>query len=106
MAGQERHSGAAAPWSLVQSVTLTDGNHVRFVLDAMRVESSSSTGLVLRGFAMTLNGDVMTGEELERDVAARLDRLPDGLPFGCVASLRTRALTRGIPVGARCAHRK
>jgi hypothetical protein len=98
--------GPAAPWSLVQSVTLTDGNHVRFVLDAMRVESSSSTGLVLRGFAMTLNGDVMTGEELERDVAARLDRLPDGLPFGCVASLRTRALTQGIPVGARCAHRK
>ena len=39
-------------------------------------------GLVLRGFDMTLNGDVMTGEELERDVPARLYRLPDGLPFG------------------------
>jgi hypothetical protein len=37
---------------------------------------------VLRGFSMTLNGDIMTGKELERDVPARLDRLPDGLPFG------------------------
>jgi hypothetical protein len=41
-----------------------------------------STRLVLRGFALTLHGDVMTGTELERDVLARLDRLPDGLPFG------------------------
>jgi hypothetical protein len=82
LSGTKFKRGAAAPWSLVQAVTLTDGNHVRFVLDAMRVDSASSMGLVLRGFAMTLNGDVMTGEELERDVAARLDRLPDGLPFG------------------------
>jgi hypothetical protein len=41
-----------------------------------------STRLVLRGFALTLQGDVMTGTELERDVLARLDRLPNGLPFG------------------------
>jgi len=74
--------GPAAPWSLVQSVTLTDGLHVRFVLDAMRIDSPGSLGLVLRGFAMTLHGDVMIGEELEQDVPARLDRLPDGLPFG------------------------
>jgi beta-glucosidase/6-phospho-beta-glucosidase/beta-galactosidase len=64
----------AAPWSLMQSVTLTDEQHVRIVLDSM--------ALVLHGFAMTLNSDVMTGKELERDVPARLDRLPDGLPFG------------------------
>ena len=90
----------AVPWSLIQSVTLTDGHHVRIVLDAVRIDSPSdgrprplayprppaklpcSTALVLRGFAMTLNGDAMTGKELERDVPARLDRLPDGLPFG------------------------
>ena len=97
----------AAPWSLIQSVTLTDGNYVRFVLDAVLVDSPSgsrpgrlsgnrppvmlaravamaphSIGLGLRGFAMTLNGDVMTGKELDLDVPARLDRLPDGLPFG------------------------
>ena len=83
LSGTKFKRGPTAPWSLVQSVTLTDGNHVRFVLDAMRVDSPYSTELlVLRGFAMTLNGDVMTGEELERDVPARLDRLPDGLPFG------------------------
>jgi hypothetical protein len=41
-----------------------------------------STKLVLRGFALTLHGDVMTGTELERDALVRLDRLPDGLPFG------------------------
>lgn len=82
LSGTKFKRGAAAPWSLVQSVTLTDGNHVRFVLDVMRVDSPANMGLVLRGFAMTLNGDVMTGEELERHVAARLDRLPDGLPFG------------------------
>ena len=96
----------AAPWSLSQSVTLTDGNHVTFVLDAVRVDSASAgptplsghqaslmlarraamaprgTRLVLRGFAMRLNGDVMTGKALEQDVPARLERLPDGLPFG------------------------
>ena len=66
----------------MQSVPLADGNHIRFVLDALRVESPYSTGLVLRGFAMRLNGDVMTGAELERDVPVRFDRLPDGLPFG------------------------
>jgi hypothetical protein len=66
----------------VQSVTLTDEHHVRFVLDAVRVDSPYSTGLVLRGFAMTLHGNVMIGEELEGNVPARLDRLPDGLPFG------------------------
>ena len=83
LSGTKFKHGPAAPWSLVQSVTLTDGNHVRFVLDAMRVDSPYSTGLlVLRGFAMTLNGDVMTGKELERDIPARLDRLPDRLPFG------------------------
>jgi beta-glucosidase/6-phospho-beta-glucosidase/beta-galactosidase len=71
-----------APWSLVQAVTLTDGNHFRVVLDAVRVASPGSIGLVLRGFAMRLHGDVMAGEELERAVPARLDRLPDGLPFG------------------------
>jgi beta-glucosidase/6-phospho-beta-glucosidase/beta-galactosidase len=83
LSGTKFKRGPTAPWSLVQSVTLTDGNHVRFVLDAMRVDSPYSTELlVLHGFAMTLNGDVMTGEELERDVPARLDRLPDELPFG------------------------
>jgi len=82
LSGTKFKRGAAAPWSLVQSVTLTEGHYVRFVLDAMRIDSPGSMGLVLRGFAMTLNGDVMTGEELERDVPARLDRLPDGLPFG------------------------
>ena len=61
---------------------MTDGNHVRLVLDAVRVDSPYSMGLVLRGFAMTLNGDAMIGKELDRDVPARLDRLPDGLPFG------------------------
>jgi hypothetical protein len=66
----------------VQSVTLTDGHRVRVVLDVVRVDSPDSLGLVLRGFAMRLYGDVMTGEELERDVPVRLDRLPDGLPFG------------------------
>jgi hypothetical protein len=40
------------------------------------------TRLGLRGFAMRRDGDVMTGQELERDVPARLERLPDGLPFG------------------------
>jgi hypothetical protein len=82
LSGTKFKRGAAVPWRLVQSVTLTNGNHVRFVLDAVRVDSASSMGLVPRGFAMTLIGDVMTGEELERAVAARLDRLPDGLPFG------------------------
>jgi len=107
LSGTKFKRGPAAPWSLVQSVTLTDGNHARFVLDAVRVDSPSGgrleslsdnrppvmvaraaamaprgMGLVLRGFAMTLNGDVMTGKELARDVPARLDRLPDGLPFG------------------------
>jgi len=97
----------AAPWSLVQSVTVVDEKQVRFVLDTVRVESPARGGpeqhaghrlprrrartsgraprrmrLVSRGFAMTLQGDVMTGTELERDVPARLDRLPDGLPFG------------------------
>jgi hypothetical protein len=81
LSGTKFKRGPAAPWSLVQSVTLTDGNHVRFVLDAGRGDSPDSRRLVLRGFAMTLNGDVMTGAELERDVLARLDRLPDGLPF-------------------------
>jgi hypothetical protein len=82
LSGTKFKRGAAAPWRLVQSVTLTDGNHVRVVLDVVRVDSPDSLGLVLRGFAMRLYGDVMTGEELERDVPARLDRLPDGLPFG------------------------
>ena len=40
------------------------------------------TRLVLRGFAMKLNGDIMTGKALERDIPVRFDRLPDGLPFG------------------------
>jgi hypothetical protein len=82
LSGTQCKRGPAAPWSLVQSVTLTDGHHVRLVLDTVRVDSGYSLGLVLRGFAMTHNGDVMTGAELERDVPARLDRLPDGLPFG------------------------
>jgi hypothetical protein len=85
LSGTKFKRSPAAPWSLVQSVTLTDGNHVRFVLDAERTDrpgSLDSIGLVLRGFIMMLHGDVMTGEELERDVPARLDRLPDGLPFG------------------------
>jgi len=106
LSGTKFKRGPAAPWSLIQSVTLTDGNHVRLVLDAVLVDSPSggrpellsgnpppvliaraamaprSTKLVLRGFTMTLTGDVMTGKELERDVPARLDRLPDGLPFG------------------------
>src|SRR5262249_54823833 len=106
LSGTKFKRGPAAPWSLIQSVTLTDRNHVRFVLDAVRVDSPSggrleplsgnqpptiagaaamaprSTRLVLHGFSMMLNGDVMTGRELERDVPARLDRLPDGLPFG------------------------
>jgi beta-glucosidase len=107
LSGTKFKRSPAAPWSLIQSVTLTAGNHVRFVLDAMRVDdpygggpaslsghqppvrlttaaamASHSTRLVLRGFAMTRHGDVMIGTELERDVPARLDRLPDGLPFG------------------------
>ena len=82
LSGTKFKRGPTAPWSLIQSVTLTDGNHVRLVLDAVRVDSLYSIGLVLRGFAMTLNGDAMLGKELERDVPARLDRLPDGLPFG------------------------
>ncbi len=82
LSGTKFKRGPTAPWSLIQSVTLTDGNHVRLVLDAVRVDSPYSMGLVLRGFAMTLNGDAMLGKELERDVPARLDRLPDGLPFG------------------------
>jgi hypothetical protein len=82
LSGTKFKRSPAAPWSLVQSVTLTDGNHVRFVLDTVRVDGPYSTGLVLRGFAMRLNGNVMTGEELERDVPVRCDRLPDGLPFG------------------------
>jgi beta-glucosidase len=82
LSGTKFKRGAAAPWSLVQSITLTDGHHVRVVLDAVRVASPYGRELVLRGFAMQLQGDVMTGEELERDMPARLDRLPDGLPFG------------------------
>ena len=106
LSGTKFKRDPAAPWSLSQSVTLTDGNHVTFVLDAVRVDSASArptplaghqaplilagraamaprgTRLVLRGFAMTLNGNVMTGKALEQDVPARLERLPDGLPFG------------------------
>ena len=82
LSGTKVKRGPTAPWSLIQSITLTDGNHVRLVLDAGRVDSPYSMELVPRGFAMTLNGDVMIGKELERDVPARLDRLPDGLPFG------------------------
>jgi hypothetical protein len=82
LSGTKFKRGPTAPWSLIRSVTLTDRNHVRFVLDAVRVDSPYSMGLVLRGFAMTLNGDAMIGKELDRDVPARLDRLPDGLPFG------------------------
>ena len=82
LSGTKVKRGPTAPWSLIQSITLTDGNHVRLVLDAGRVDSPYSMELVSRGFAMTLNGDVMIGKELERDVPARLDRLPDGLPFG------------------------
>jgi hypothetical protein len=106
LSGAKFKRGPAAPWSLIQSVMLTDENHVRFVLDTVPVDRPSGggpeplagnqppgihaqpaaralrgTGLVLRGFAMTRNGDVMTGRELEQDVPARLDRLPDGLPF-------------------------
>ena len=44
--------------------------------------ASRSMGLVLRGFALTLHGDVMTGTALERDVLVQFDRLPDGLLFG------------------------
>jgi hypothetical protein len=94
LSGTKFKRGPAAPWSLIESVTLTDGNHVRVVLDAVRVDSPSmaprSTKLVLRGFTLTLTGDVMTGKALERDVPARLDRLPDGFPFGCAASLRSK----------------
>jgi len=82
LSGTKFKRSPTAPWSLSQAVTLTDGNHVRLVLDAVRVDSPYSMGLILRGFAMTLNGDVMIGKELDRDVSARLDRLPDGLPFG------------------------
>jgi beta-glucosidase len=107
LSGTKFKRSPTAPWSLIQSVSLTDGNHVRFVLDTVLVESPSgsrpgplaghqprvmlapaaaltphSTRLILRGFAMTLSGDVMTGKALELDVPARLDRLPDGLPFG------------------------
>src|SRR5262249_37237171 len=107
LSGTKFKRGHAAPWSLIQSVTVVDGKQIRFVLDTVRVESPSSgnpepsaghrllrrrapaairtprhTRLVSRGFAMTLHDDVMTGTELERDVPARLDRLPDGLPFG------------------------
>jgi hypothetical protein len=41
-----------------------------------------NTRLVPRGFALTFYGGIMTGKALERDVLVRLDRLPDGLPFG------------------------
>jgi beta-glucosidase/6-phospho-beta-glucosidase/beta-galactosidase len=82
LSGTKFKRGAAAPWSLVQSITVTEGHHVRVVLDAVRVASPYGIELVLRGFAMQLQGEVMTGEELERDLPARLDRLPDGLPFG------------------------
>jgi hypothetical protein len=106
LSGTKFKRDPAAPWSLIQSVTLTDGHHVRIVLDAMRIDSPASARpgplsgnrlparlaraarlphdlvLVQRGFAMTLDGDAMTGKELERDIPARLDRLPDGLPFG------------------------
>jgi beta-glucosidase len=95
LSGTKFKHDPAAPWSLVQSVTLTGGNHVTFVLDEVPVDITSSglaplagsqaprnTKSVLRGFAVTFNGDVMTGMRLEQDVPARLDRLPDGLPFG------------------------
>jgi hypothetical protein len=82
LSGTKFKRSPTAPWSLIRSVNVTDGNHVRLVLDAVRVDSPYSMGLVLRGFAMTLNGDAMIGKELDRDVLARLDRLPDGLPFG------------------------
>src|SRR5262249_45169907 len=107
LSGTKFKRSPAAPWSLIQSVTVTDAQHVRFVLDAVHVDSASSdnpepllgnrapllrppavamvprsTRLVLRGFVLTLHGDVMTGKELERDTPVRLDRLPDGLPFG------------------------
>jgi hypothetical protein len=107
LSGTKFKRSPAAPWSFSQSVTLTDGKHVRVILDTVRVDDPSSGGpgplsdnqppvmitpaaamaprsprLALRGFALTLHGDVMTGTELERDVLARLDRLPDGLPFG------------------------
>jgi len=48
LSGTKFKRGPAAPWSLVQSVTLADGNHVRFVLDAVRVDTPGSTGLVER----------------------------------------------------------
>jgi hypothetical protein len=107
LSGTKFKRSPAAPWSFSQSVTLTDGKHVRVILDTVRVDDPSGgrpgpllgnrppvmrapaaamaprrTRLVLRGFTLTLHGDVMTGTELEWDVPARLDRLPDGLPFG------------------------
>jgi beta-glucosidase len=106
LSGTKFKRSPTAPWSLSQSVTLTDGKHVRVILDTVRVDDASSVGpgplaghpplamiaraamalrsmrLVPHGFALTLQGDVMTGTALERDVLARLDRLPDGLPFG------------------------
>ena len=82
LSGTKFKRDPTAPWSLVQSVTLTDGHHVRVVLDTVRANRPGSMGPGLHGFAMTLRGDVMTGKELERDVLAQLNRLPDGLPFG------------------------
>ena len=41
-------------------------------------EVIAPTALALRSFTLTLQGDVMTGTELERDALARLDRLLDG----------------------------
>jgi hypothetical protein len=107
LSGTKFKRSPAAPWSFSQSVTLTDGKHVRVILDTVRVDDPSgggpdplaghpppgriapvaagaprSTRLALRGFALMLHGDVMTGTALERDVLVQLDRLPDGLPFG------------------------
>ena len=107
LSGTKFKRNPTAPWSFSQSVTLTDGKHVRVILDTVRVDDPSgggpdplaghpppgriapvaagaprSTRLALRGFALMLHGDVMTGTALERDVLVQLDRLPDGLPFG------------------------
>jgi len=108
LSGTKFKRSPAAPWSFSQSITLTDGKHVRVILDTVRVDDLSgdgpepltgnpppgrivpaasraetrSTRLVLRGFALTLHGDVMMGMALEQDVLVQFDRLPDGLPFG------------------------
>ena len=66
----------------IPSVTPAHYPPCRQLQPALDILEQALSCLYCCGLVMTLNGDVMTGKELERDVPARLDRLPDGLPFG------------------------